>query len=42
MVTWPHSQTDDWIRLHLCRIARHGLWRVWKWFSRDHVWWSMW
>ena len=34
----PQSQEGDWARPHLCKLARHGPWPVWKWFIRDHVW----
>ena len=35
---WPQSQEGDWARPHLCKLARHGPWPVWKRFIRDHVW----
>ena len=35
---WPQSQEGDWARPHLCRLAQHGPWPVWKRLSRDHVW----
>jgi len=35
---WPQSQEGDWARRHLCKLARHGPWPVWKRFIRDHVW----
>ena len=39
---WPQSQQGDWVRPHLCKLARHGPWSVWKWFVRDHVWRERW
>ena len=35
---WPQSQEGDWARRHLCKLAWHGPWPVWKQFIRDHVW----
>jgi len=35
---WPQSQEGDWARPHLCKLARHGPWPVWKRFVGDHVW----
>ena len=35
---WPQSQEGDWVRPHLCKLARHGPWPVRKRFIRDHVW----
>ena len=32
---WPQSQEGDWVRPHLCKLARHGPWQR---FIRDHVW----
>ena len=37
---WPSSQEGDWVRPHLCKLARHGPWPVRKRFIRDHVWWG--
>jgi len=28
---------SDWARPHLCKLARHVPWPVWKRFIRDHV-----
>jgi len=25
---WPQSQESDWVRFHLCKLARHGPWPV--------------
>jgi len=33
----PQSQEGDWVRAHLCKLARHRPWRVRKRFIRDHV-----
>ena len=30
---WPQSQEGDWVRPHLCKLARHGPWPLW--FIRD-------
>ena len=35
---WPQSQEGDWVRRHLCKLARHGPWPVRKWSITDHVW----
>ena len=37
---WPQSHVGDLVRPHLCRIAWHGPWPVWKQFSRDHDRWG--
>ena len=37
---WPQSQEGDWVRPHLCKLARHGPWPVRKRFIRDHVCWG--
>ena len=34
----PQSQEGEWARPHLCKLAWHGSWPVWKRFIRDHVW----
>ena len=34
---WPQSQEGDWVRHHLCKLARHGPWSGRKQFIRDHV-----
>ena len=39
---WPQSQEGDLVRPHLCKLARHGPWPVWKWFIRDCVWRGRW
>jgi len=39
---WPQSQEGDWARPHLCKLARHGPWPVWKRFIGDHVWRGRW
>ena len=39
---WPQSQEGDWARPNSCKLARHGLWPVWKRFIRDHVWRGRW
>jgi len=35
---WPQSQENDLARPHLCKVAQHWPWPVWKRFIRDHVW----
>ena len=35
---WPQTEEGDWMRPHLCKLARHGPWPVRKRFIRDHVW----
>jgi len=32
---WPQPQEGDWVRPHLCKLARHG---KLKRFIRDHIW----
>ena len=32
---WPQSQEGDWARPHLCKLAWHGPWPVWKQFRRS-------
>ena len=27
---WPQSQEGDWVRPHLCKLARRGPWPVWN------------
>ena len=35
---WPQQQEGDWARPHLCKLAWHRPWPVWKRFIRDHLW----
>ena len=39
---WPQSHGGDWVRPHLCKLARHGPWPVRKRFISDHVWRGRW
>jgi len=34
----PQSQSGDEARPHLCMLARHGHWPVWKWFNSVQEW----